>query len=141
MLQQETTDRQQPGTSRSRLSTDSAASDLSVWSLPVGEAAADADEPEKEPLAENSRSGGARVRFSQDSDELESSNNRNNGSQEFKIHIPTPGRKPPTRGERILASIMTGGRNGSSFHGLTGKPLLLVPEPGEKLGQALTRAM
>jgi hypothetical protein len=40
------------------------------------------------------------------------------------IHIPSVKPYQPSRVERLLAAIMTGGA--SSIHGLTGKPLLLV---------------
>lgn len=43
------------------------------------------------------------------------------------IQIPSAERRPPSRAERCLGTVMSG-RNGS-IHGLTGKALLYVPMP------------
>lgn len=61
-------------------------------------------------------------RHSQDSID----SNHGHLTKEIVIHIPTPSPRALSGVERILASIMSGGRNGTSIHGLTGKPLLFV---------------
>lgn len=45
------------------------------------------------------------------------------GLDKEDIEIPTPRARPVSKSQRILATIMTGGRR-SQVHGLTGKPLL-----------------
>lgn len=54
--------------------------------------------------------------------------------EEIKIHIPSPTRPSPRFGERLIAKIMTGGRNRKSVHGLTGKPLLYFTSVFVSLG-------
>lgn len=54
------------------------------------------------------------------------SSNHGHNTKKIVIHIPTPLARAPSRAQRILVSIMSGGRNGTSIHGLTGKPLLFV---------------
>lgn len=58
-------------------------------------------------------------------DSTDSSNHRDI-TKKIVVHIPTPLARAPSRAQRVLASIMSGGRNGTSIHGLTGKPLLFV---------------
>lgn len=53
------------------------------------------------------------------------SSNHGHITKKIVIHIPTPLARAPSGAQRILA-FMSGGRNGTSIHGLTGKPLLFV---------------
>ena len=63
-----------------------------------------------------------RVRYAQQ-DHLQRKNT-NPGVDKEAIEIPEPAPRKITNAEKAIATIMTGDRQGSQMHGLTGKPLL-----------------
>jgi hypothetical protein len=112
-----------------RRSTDSAGSDFSLWS-DTGDIAEQLDEEdplreliEKDSDFDNQRANRrVRLRSPSSSDRQL----KNFGIEKDHIPIPNPKRKPLSRGNLILVTIMSGGRASShgQMHGLTGKPLL-----------------
>ena len=126
----------------SRRSSDSASSEFSLWS-DTGDLAEQLAN-EEDPLQIDIRgsidheargvSGSRprdrpvkRVHYAQQ-DHFHRKNTNPSISKEA-IQIPEPAARKISRTERIIATIMTGDRQSSHMHGLTGKPLLYVSAP------------
>ncbi len=122
-----------------RRSSDSAGSDFSLWSDTgdLAEQLANEEDPLRIRLRESvddqarGRSNPSplhrrpkHVHYSQHSD-LENKTT-NPGLSKEAIEIPNPPARQIGRTEKVLAIIMTGDRQRSQMHGLTGKPLLCV---------------
>ena len=121
----------------SRRSSDSAGSDFSLWSDTgdLAEQLANEEDPlridirgsfdHEAPGNSRSRPRGRparRVHYSQQ-DHLHRKDT-NSGINKEAIHIPEPTARRISQAEKVIATIMTGDRQASHMHGLTGKPLL-----------------
>ena len=124
----------------SRRSSDSAGSDFSLWSDTgdLAEQLADQEDPLQIDLrksVDNEAPGGSgsrprerpakRVHYSQQ-DHLHRKNT-NPGISKEAIQIPEPTARHISQTEKVVATIMSGDRQASHMHGLTGKPLLYAP--------------
>ena len=123
-----------------RRSSDSAGSDFSFWSDTgdLAEQLANEEDPLRIRLRESSDDPGLgrsnsnplhrrlkHVHYLQNTHpELKATNP---GLNKEAIEIPNPPARKIGRTEKALAVIMTGDRQRSQMHGLTGRPLLFVP--------------
>lgn len=121
-----------------RRSTDSAGSEFSLWSDTgdLAEQLADEEDPLQIKLRESAdggavggsaraRGGGLhhkQVRYAPQ-DHLHRTTTKQ-GIDKEAIQIPDPGPRQIGRVEKVIATAMTGNRQRSLSHGLTGKPLL-----------------
>lgn len=131
--------RDQPGDSP-RGSVDSAGSEFSLWSDTgdLGDQLGDDHDPLSSHLAshtahrdhkegQSSRKGQKRVHY-------ETSDDEKRITCKEDIRVPTPARKPISRAEQILASIMAPNDEPSRMHGLHGKKLLYFTSVFVSLG-------
>ena len=125
-----------------RRSSDSAGSDFSLWSDTgdLAEQLADEEDPLRINIRESfdeqgARASGSRPRGRQlkhvhyaNLNHLEHKTT-NPGLSKEAIEIPNPPQRKIGPTEKALAIIMTGDRQKSQMHGLTGKPLLYGSDP------------
>lgn len=124
----------------SRHSSDSAGSDFSLWSDTgdLAEQLANEEDPlrirlrqsvdNQGPSRFNSSPVHRRPKHVHYSQHLHLAGKATNpGLSKEAIEIPNPPARQIGRTEKALAIIMTGDRQRSQMHGLTGKPLLYVP--------------
>ncbi|KAI9894626.1 MAG: hypothetical protein M1814_001982 [Vezdaea aestivalis] len=127
-----------------RPSEDSASSDFSNWSDTgdLAEQLADEEDPLQIKLKDSLDSSHAnksrtrqtkRVRYHHQSTNSHNKESRA-GLEKSEIYIPDPGPRSILLAERLLAIIMTGDRESSHMHGLTGKPLLYFTSVFVSLG-------
>ncbi len=121
-----------------RRSADSAGSEFSLWSDTgdLAEQLANEEDPLQIKLRDSSdhqlprgrglRSEGSRQKHVHYEEENLRKKPIHPGVDKEAIQIPEPEPRSVGRVERYLAKLMTGNRQGSNMHGLTGKPLLYV---------------
>ncbi len=115
----------------SRRSSDSAGSDFSLWSDTgdLAEQLADEEDPLRINLGGSVDGGSARpkprARHVHYTEHIYPEHKTTNpGLDKEAIEIPNPPQRKVGRTETVLAVIMTGDRQRSRSHGLTGRPLL-----------------